>query len=181
LELETQQELREIKNGALRCKQLVETFLGFSRANPLRSNLNTTTLNEKVSAFRDSLDRALSLLRFRLIESNIKIEPNFITKHDFDGVINPSIFAMILYLYLGNLVTHYSHYLLIAVEQKDQPLKLDFIESKNDFSIQIKSAIQFDQKTISSKLTEHLLEMENFTIRFEDRMIVFDVRPQLSL
>jgi hypothetical protein len=184
LDPETTLELREIKNGAMRCKQLVETFLGFSRANPLRRHLTNTNLqsnNQSASTFRESIDRALSLLRFRLIESNTKIETHFITRNEFNGSINPSIFAMILYLFLGNLVTHYSHYLLIAVDYKDQPLKLDFIEDLNSFSIQIKSTIQFDQKTISSKLTEHLLEMENFNIRFDERVIIFEVRPQLSL
>jgi PAS domain-containing protein len=34
LNQEASQTLMEMKNGAMRCKQLIETFLGFSRANP---------------------------------------------------------------------------------------------------------------------------------------------------
>ena len=34
LEQEAQTTLAEMKNGSIRCKQLIETFLGFSRANP---------------------------------------------------------------------------------------------------------------------------------------------------
>jgi hypothetical protein len=88
---------------------------------------------------------------------------------------------MILYLLLGNLITQYSHYLLIAVDLKDQPLKLDFIENKNQFSIIIKSMIKFDKKNISSKLTEHLLDVENFYLSFQDQMIVLHDRSQLTL
>jgi signal transduction histidine kinase len=181
---ETKLELKEIKDGATRCKQLVETFLGFSRVNPLKTHAKSyksTEQNELISIFQDSIDRALSLLRFRLIESNTKIETNLVVRENFNGVINPSIFAMILYLLLGNLITQYSHYLLIAVDLKDQPLKLDFIENKNQFSIIIKSMIKFDKKNISSKLTEHLLDVENFYLSFQDQMIVLHDRSQLTL
>ena len=57
-------DLNDMKNGAKRAKELVEIFLGFSKFSPAAA---------KVPSIKDSLDQAINLLKFRMIESNLRL------------------------------------------------------------------------------------------------------------
>lgn len=183
---EIKNELMEIKSGAIRCKQLVETFLGFSRANPVRLKLQDTPkfshhVSEGTSILVDAMERALNLIRFRLIENNIKLSHKFLVKNNFQGNINPSIFSMIFYLSLGDLVTFYSHYMLVAGHGSSSVLNLKLIETAKSFEIMITNDLRIDSSMLSSKLVGHLVDIENCDVQVNSNSIKFISREQLNL
>lgn len=94
--------LNEMELGAKRCKNLVEVFLGFSRA-------QNTEFDKR--PIYDSYENALSLLNFRVVETNIKLALNWNVSDYFNEKhsVNTSIFSMIFYLIFGDLLTAFSH------------------------------------------------------------------------
>src|SRR5207244_298957 len=78
LNQEATQTLVEMKNGAMRCKQLIETFLGFSRANP-KNIVSESTMSPIDICYQ----QAQNLLRFRTVESGIRFNFQSIKHADF--------------------------------------------------------------------------------------------------
>lgn len=172
LNQEAQQTLKEMKNGALRCKQLIETFLGFSRANP-----RSVT---EVENFRSTIDicyqQAQNLLRFRTVESGIRFQFESIKHADFRAQVNPSLLTMTFYLILGELMTLYSHQMLIANKnQIEKVIKGEIIESSQEIQIQLH---ELNISTLSlSKLIQNLLNIENFVLQVSDYSLRFIYNP----
>ena len=99
---ESLSEIEDMKNGARRCKELVEIFLGFSRFSP---NQNYQ------SSVKDSMNQAINLLRFRMVESNLRIDMKYsATLEKFSPNINSSVLSMILYLIISELLTSFAHH-----------------------------------------------------------------------
>ena len=98
-----------MNESALKCKQLIDMFLGLSKTTP-----NHT---KKHGPFSKALQQAISLLRFRMIESNIKLD--IISKENKQtqlANINTPIISMIFYLILNEVLTAYSHFKLISMD-----------------------------------------------------------------
>jgi hypothetical protein len=172
LNQEAEQTLKEMKNGAMRCKQLIETFLGFSRANP-------TCLASSESA-QSTIDicyqQAQNLLRFRTVESGIRFNFESIKHADFRASVNPSLLTMTFYLILGELMTLYSHQLLVANKnQIEKVIKGEIIESSQEIQIQLH---ELNISTLSlSKLIQNLLNIENFALQVSDYSLRFIYNP----
>ena len=172
LNQEAEQSLKEMKNGAMRCKQLIETFLGFSRANP-------KTLSD-VGATRSTIDicyqQAQNLLRFRTVESGIRFNFESIKHADFKAQVNPSLLTMTFYLILGELMTLYSHQMLVANKnQIEKVIKGEIIESAQEIQIQLH---ELNISTLSlSKLIQNLLNIENFVLQVSDYSLRFIYNP----
>lgn len=169
---EAEQILTEMKNGALRCKQLVETFLGFSRANPSY----VTTTDMILSPIELCYQQAQNLLRFRTVESGIRFNFNSIKHADFRSKINPSLLTMTFYLILGELMTLYSHHLLVANKnQIEKVIKGDIIESSQEIQIQLHELNI--SNIVFSKLIQNLLNIEHFVLQISDYSLRFIHNP----
>lgn len=160
--------LKEMKNGAQRCKQLIETFLGFSRATPR----NLQTLEESLSPIEICYQQAQNLLRFRTVESGIRF--NFVSsKHaDFRAELNLSLLTMTFYLILGELMTLYSHQMLVANRnQIEKVIRGEIVESSQEIQIQLH---ELNISTLSlSKLIQNLLTIENLVLQVSDYSLRF--------
>lgn len=169
---EAMQTLTEMKNGAHRCKQLIETFLGFSRANPRNLPMTEATM----STIDICYQQAQNLLRFRTVESGIRFNFESIKHADFRAQVNPSLLTMTFYLILGELMTLYSHHLLVANKnQIEKVIKGEIIESAQEIQIQLH---ELNISTLSlSKLIQNLLNIENFVLQVSDYSLRFIYNP----
>lgn len=157
--------LKEMKESARRCKDLVEIFLGFSRVEPEEAQ------TKKAS---DSLKQALNLLRFRMIESDVRLEISFQDRDSkqFDKMINPSVMAMIFYLLMTDLLTQFSQLdLLHNDEGRNKCLQGVFLETENQLSLYFAQSFAHKDIFEISKLLQHLLQIEGLKFEKEGQQI----------
>lgn len=155
-------DLEEMRRCSERSKILVETFLGFSRATPGKNQFGT---------FQKSLDQALNLIRFRIVENNIKftLDRNLSNSEEYE--VNTSVFSMIFYLILGELITSYSHYLLINTAVSEKMIKGRLWQEKNNIFFRIQTEFDFAEQIRNSKLIKHLLDLEGYQLAIEDHQM----------
>ena len=170
LDEESVQTLKEMQSGATRCKQLIETFLGFSRATPREQG------PEVNSPVLISYQQAQNLLRFRTVESGIRFSLEYQKHADFRHKVNLSLLTMTFYLIMGELMTLYSHQLLVASKnQIEKVIKGEIVESSQEIQIQLHelniSGLQL------SKLIQNLLNIENFVLQITDYSLRFIYSP----
>jgi len=172
LDNEATQTLTEMKSGSLRCKQLIETFLGFSRANP--RNISVSDIS--VSTIDLCYQQAQNLLRFRTVESGIRFNFESIKHANFRSQVNPSLLTMTFYLILGELMTLYSHQMLVANKnQIEKVIRGEIIESSQEIQIQLH---ELNIANLSlSKLIQNLLNIENFVLQLSDYSLRFIYNP----
>jgi signal transduction histidine kinase len=150
-------DLDDMKNGAKRCKELVEIFLGFSKFSPAAA---------QTPSIKDSLDQAINLLRFRMIESNLRLEMKYTpTLEVFSHQINSSIMSMILYLILSELMTAFAHERLITQTQINA-MSGEVLEFSNQIVMKLDYDFEYEEKLAQSKLIQHLLVFEKLEINF---------------
>jgi signal transduction histidine kinase len=171
-------DLLEIQKGALRCKQLVETFLGFSKARPEKLNISTGINAESIKV---SLDQAMDLIRFRLIENNIKLDFNYIKEESYREAINGSVFSMIFYLVFGDIITAFSHYLLISEKDLSKTISMKITEERNRFTFSFEDKFLEEASFQKSKLIYHLLDLENHELNFSEHSLEIKPKKQLLL
>ncbi len=169
---ETKETLIEMKNGAMRCKQLIETFLGFSRATPK----NLTTIDSQMSPIEICYQQAQNLLRFRTVESGIRFSMTSSRHSEFRASMNLSLLTMTFYLILGELMTLYSHQLLVADKnQIEKVIRGEIIESSQEIQIQLH---ELNISNLSlSKLIQNLLNIENLVLQVSDYSLRFIYNP----
>lgn len=170
---ESRQTLVEMKNGAMRCKQLIETFLGFSRATPGKRPM---AMDGSQSVVKLCYEQAQNLLRFRTVESGIRFSFEYSCHTEFRPTVNLSLLTMTFYLILGELMTLYSHHLLISDQNKlEKVIKGEIIESSQEIQIQLSelniSSFKF------SKLIQNLLTIENLVLQSSDYSLRFIYHP----
>ncbi len=154
---EAKTDLQDMKNGAKRCKELVEIFLGFSKFSPASSAL---------PSIKDSLDQAINLLRFRMIESNLRLEMKYSpTLERFSYQVNSSIMSMILYLICSELMTAFAHHRLIT-QNHHGLLSGEVLEFSNQIVIKLDFDFEYEDKIAQAKLIQHLLIFEKLEINF---------------
>lgn len=150
-------DLDDMKNGAKRCKELVEIFLGFSKFSPARA---------LVPSIKDSVDQAINLLRFRMIESNLRLEIKYTpTLEIFSHQINSSIMSMIFYLILNELMTAFAHERLIT-QTHITAMSGEVLEFSNQIVMKLDYDFEYEEKIAQSKLIQHLLLFEKLEINF---------------
>ncbi|MBC76427.1 MAG: hypothetical protein CME64_10470 [Halobacteriovoraceae bacterium] len=152
-----EQRLREMKAGVARCKKLVETFLGFSK---IKAENVSQDGSHSVS---DCMDSAMDLIRFRLIENNIKLEANFSRESSIDFDYNPHVLSMTMYLMLGDLLTNFGHQKLVS-NDRSATFDVEFIERKKSIEIKTREGLQLGEDFLSSKLLNHLLEIQGLAV-----------------
>lgn len=150
-------DLDDMKNGAKRCKELVEIFLGFSKFSPSAA---------VAPSIRDSLDQAFNLLRFRMIESHLRLDMKYTpTLEVFSHQMNSSIMSMILYLILSELMTAFAHERLITQTQFNV-MGGEVLEFSNQIIMKLDYDFKYEEKLAQSKLIAHLLVFEKLEISF---------------
>ncbi len=153
IEDETKEHLREMKKGAQRCRDLIQTFLGFSKIKPVDIK-NIQSKGHELAM--KSFEQAFHLIRFRLIENNLKL--NVIRKNidSFGHAFNGSVLAMVFYLVLGEIITAFSHYLLVS-HTDNKTLNGEIIENKNYIEIKLYQDFEYKNQITDSKLIQHLV------------------------
>lgn len=170
---ESRQTLVEMKNGAMRCKQLIETFLGFSRATPGKRPM---ALDGNDSVVKLCYEQAQNLLRFRTVESGIRFSLEYSCHADFRPTVNLSLLTMTFYLILGELMTLYSHHLLISDQNKlEKVIKGEIVESSQEIQIQLSELNISSFK--NSKLIQNLLTIENLVLQSTEYSLRFIYHP----
>jgi hypothetical protein len=150
-------DLDDMKNGAKRCKELVEIFLGFSRFSPTAG---------QAPSIEASLDQAINLLRFRMIEANLRLDIKYTpTLETFSHEINSSIMSMIMYLILSELMTAFAHERLIT-QTSITSMSGEVMEFSNQIVLKLDHDFEYEEKIAQSKLIQHLLVFEKLEITF---------------
>ncbi|MDA9793290.1 hypothetical protein N9B72_01770 [Bacteriovoracaceae bacterium] len=177
-------DLKEIRKGTLRCKKLVETFLGFSRAKPdnfINSRLMFERTQNNNSSISSAFEQALDLIRFRLIENNIKLVHRYAVDKEYVEQVNGSIFAMIFYLLFGELITLFSHYQLISEKDFARTITLDMLEKSYSLIIKVEDNFLDERLVENSKLIGHLINLENHTLNISENTLTITPSTQLLL
>ncbi len=163
---DSKQSLKDIKDGALRCKKLIEIFLGFSRFSPHEGRI------QNIGEIEKSFEQALNLLRFRMIESDLRIDlkrtPSLET---FQVAVNFSVLSMIIYLILTEVLTAYEHSRLVINSSEDFNLNVFITEFSQQLLIQFDKNFEFKNRIVNSKLIQHLLDHEKLNIYFHAKEI----------
>lgn len=167
LELDAQGEnkviIDEMKEGVLRCKELVETFLGFSRLSPN---------SEQNFCLELAYTQAISLLRFRLVESNMLIKFDYKQKYVSRFVGNQAIVSMLLYLVISELITQLSHIQLLKIGENTQPA-ICLTECKEYFELEYPAGMKLNETILKSKLIAHLLEISKCSLNYSEQNLIF--------
>ena len=153
--------LVEMKKVVLRCKKLVETFLGFSR-----SEVNLKKWEGFDLLVKDSIQQANELIRFRLVESQLHMNLEFKKIEKYQYPFNPHILSMIFYLIFGELLTSFSHYTLIETD-KNSLFSIEVGEHKGMIEILFEKKMKLNQSFFRSRLFKHLLEVESLKLQVE--------------
>jgi hypothetical protein len=120
--------------------------------------------------------QAQNLLRFRTVESGIRFHFEYSRHTNFRSTVNVSLLTMTFYLILGELMTLYSHQLLVANKnQIEKVIKGELIESSQEIQIQL---LELNISSLSlSKLIQNLLTIENFVLQVSDYSLRFIYNP----
>lgn len=150
-------DLDDMRNGAKRCKELVEIFLGFSKF---------SLAVAQTPSIKDSVDQAINLLRFRMIESNLRLEMKYTpTLESFSHQINASIMSMIFYLIFNELMTAFAHERLIT-QTHIAVMSGEVLEFSNQIVMTLDYDFEYEEKIAQAKLIQHLLLFEKLEINF---------------
>ncbi len=161
---ENEKMLSDMQNGAKRCKELIEIFLGFSKASPL---------GRSVATWENSFEQARNLLRFRMIESNVRLDFNYDVRESFGQGINGSIVSMIFYMLLSEAMTSFAHLkLIMSGEEKNDVIEGQIIEKNKTLEIEVNHGLDLASKLCSSKLIQHLLDIESLKIEGKENHLL---------
>lgn len=162
-DLEVANQLSEMKQGVLRCKNLVEMFLGFSR---LDSQIHLTHSLEIKQIIQQSFD----LIRFRMVEMNMNFNFNYKYKNKFELSGNPYVLSMVFYLLWSGLVTAYSRHKLVALEVGEY-LNISIEENTKYISIRFLERVHLEDLFLKSKLFIHLCDLGQIKIESHTGLI----------
>lgn len=159
---ENLQVLNDLKESASRAKGLIETFLSISKH-------NTKIGESKLIALE--VDKALSLLRYRIIESGINL-----SVEQLSGLKNKDskliVLPIVLYLIFGELLTIFSHKRLVDKSlPKGLCLEMDFVNNALVINLKSFELTKDDEKKFHLKLIEHLMEMDAIKLKVTSKSI----------
>lgn len=171
---DTEKTLKDMEEGAKRCRDLIQVFLGFTKEG---------TQNYTQRRIQDSFKQSLDMLRFRMVESDCRI--NFQRSSEsveFKRCINPSIMTMILYLLMNEVLTSYSHFQLIKEEQLETINgKMKEYEDRMVFKFENVNLKSFAERVQAMKLLHHLFDLSLLELTIENDRITLKDRISMSL
>jgi len=155
--------LKDMKESAMRCKTLVEIFLGFSRAKDQ---------HQKVGSMREALGQALDLLRFRMVEADVRIEVDVESASEpFKRYMNLSLSSMVLYLVLGEILTYFNHHRLVLGDESMKTLKTIYKEENDRVIFSFSGDLDLSDRFTSSKLVKYLVEVQGLEMEIDHNRI----------
>lgn len=158
--------LDKMKETTLRAKDLIDTFLGFSRVE-LKGRKELNNFLGKKHNLEFAFKQASALIKERVIESQLDIKFHFIKKIDTSMQMNESVMLMIFYLIFNEVITSFTHQRLIA--KIDQEITVLCTENENELSIQIDPWV----KNIENhKLVSHLINMQSMRVELDKDKIL---------
>ncbi len=161
--------LEEMRESAKRCKNLVEIFLGFSKA----GGVLRLEKNSSCSA-RDAFDQALDLLRFRMIEANHKLKVQFEEPKQecsFNKPVNLSIMTMVFYLILGEVLTQFAHLGLVREDKEENALRVLFAEERDRIFLKFEDESIFLERILEFKLIRYLVDLEGLSLDVKEESV----------
>ena len=168
---EIHEKFNQMKQSVNRCKKLVETFLGFSKVNNQDRGLT--------SYGKESFMQAMELMRFRLIESNITISFDYNQKEKLSYPVSSHVLSMIFYLFLGELLTSFSHQNLVELSNsKKLNLKVD--ENYDGIHLTFDKGILLTDNLLKSRLAGHLVEGERLELQSSPGLISLVYKDELG-
>ena len=164
---ESHQALMEMKESAKRSKDLVEIFLGFSRARAGES---------KIGSLKQAFSQAMELLRFRMIEANIRLEVDIQnSKNEFQKEVNLSVMAMVFYLILGEVLTSFNHLKLIEESFENQNTLCGHLKQESDYLIlSFADSLELADAVGTSKLINYLVDNQGLSMEISPGKIKFE-------
>lgn len=164
---ETLQDLESMKQSLSRCRELVDIFLGFSRAD--------TGNREETLSLKQCLEKALTLMKFRMVENHCMIENSkFSSEAKFSKSINTSVLTMIIYVSLSEALTSFAHYRLVAGPQnKNSHLQVELVERADAIELKFPNLKDSLDRIENSKLIQHLTDYIGISIETESNRIRF--------
>ena len=172
LDDELNEKIQEMKTSLIRCKKLVETFLGFSKVQ-VDGDVNRF-LKPRVNDIEFSLGQAMELVRFRLVENNISLNIDFSRTKPLETAIHGPMMTMIMYLILGDVVTNMAHHGLVVREKRNR-LDLTLREDRNNILLKFSEKGILGTDVMKSKLFTHLVQSQGFNFFYSDDCIEFRV------
>ncbi|OFZ24043.1 MAG: hypothetical protein A2202_07615 [Bdellovibrionales bacterium RIFOXYA1_FULL_36_14] len=160
---EMRQSLVIMQDSAKRSKELVEIFLGFSKKDPRYY---------KSTNVKTSFILAINLLRFRMIESSVRLEMSeLIEVKPLRKELNSSVMAMIFYIILGEMITIVSKMGLINSGPNDaseEIIKGGLLINDHELIIQLETALIDLSMLTKLKLLNYLIEIEALTMEIQN-------------
>lgn len=157
--------LEDMKNSARRCKTLVEIFLGFSR---------TRDKQQRQGTLREALGQALDLLRFRMIESDVRIEVDVESGGEpFKRYVNFSLGSMVLYLVLGEVLTSFNHHRLVLGAKDLKVLKTLYKEENDRITLTFPRDFEIAGRMEDSKLIKYLVDVLGLEFEIDHNKVIF--------
>jgi hypothetical protein len=159
-------QLEEMRQGAVRCKQLIDTFLGFSRP---RIEAGATGGKDFL---KSCLAQALHLHRFRMVESGFRLQVGHRASHPYGYALHAPTTTMVLYLVLGELQTLMQHHKLLSRESaRGTVWEGELHEDADNFRLTFSAGAP--RAPEPSKLLQYLLHQERVSFSVEGEAWVF--------
>lgn len=153
---EEKQHLADMKESAKRCRDLIDIFLGFSK---VAKNA------QKICTIEEAIKQALNMLRFRMIESNLRYDFEFHTEENLSFNVNFSTATMLLYLIFGEVLTSINHGMLIAGKgHNHNTIKARYVENEDSVVISFQEPVSYQRDLMESKLVRYLIDTENLSV-----------------
>lgn len=151
--------IEEMRSSAKRCKVLVEIFLSFTK--------DQATSSSKVT-MRSVLRQALDLLRFRMIETNVRFQIEVKdTGEEFQKEMNLSLSSMFFYMILGEVLTDFNRYRVVT-GKNDTNIKGVLVETKDQIKVTFDHDIVIKDFVNESKLIDYLVGAQGFSLELFD-------------
>lgn len=146
---EQTESMKAMKKTVIRCKNLVSTFLGFSRREVSGEKENQLDLTS-------ALDQAYDLLKFRLVENSVHFDYQVNVLNEFKSVHNSSVMTMLFYLIFNDLVTNKLHSALV---NRNDERQVSLSISVKNHEIKLTSDKELLKSGLKNSLIHHLLSM----------------------
>lgn len=162
--------LSEMKKTVYRTKNLVETFLGFSRK---QDSIYSSQLFEqsKELSLKEHFIQAMDLLRFPMVEKNLKLQYKYSQEGYWIHSYNPSMMVMMFYLFFSQLLLESSQHELVTDRIENE----GFTMIERDEYFVIKGNIFKGKELQAGKLFYYILQNMGVDLSRKDDEILFKV------
>lgn len=161
---EALEQIDSMKRSVKRCKLLIETFLGFSK-----TQINHEHNLENIAQL--SFDQAIQLLRFRLVEQNIKLSLNYKTVETFNSLKNISVLTMTFYLIFNEYLTELHHLNLVSGDN-NRTLVGEINEKQSQIVLKLEKLEEMNSEKIVNALLRNIASLSEINIEIKQNRLI---------